>query len=128
MCSVDLKRVLYIEDDVAIRAIVSLALQSLGGMSVRAYATATEALAMVKSFDPHMILLDAMMPDMDGAETLRVLRKLPQTEDTPVVFITAKLPPEGSSYFQRLGAQAVIFKPFDPMQLPARLQRIWDEV
>lgn len=127
MPSLGLKRVLYIEDDEAIRMIVSLALRSIGGMSVQTYGTAREALETVESFEPHMILLDAMMPDMDGAETLRALRNLPQTADTPIVFITAKLPSEGRSYFHRLGAQAVIFKPFDPMQLPARLHDIWGE-
>jgi CheY-like chemotaxis protein len=68
-----------------------------------------------------------MMPDLDGPETLIALRKLPQTENTPVIFITARVQPSEVQAYLALGALAVIAKPFDPTTLADRIKDIWRE-
>jgi len=70
-------------------------------------------------------LLDVMMPEMDGPDTLHALRGLEQTVATPVIFMTAKVQPHEITQYKQLGALDVIAKPFDPMQLPDEIRAIW---
>ena len=79
------------------------------------------------SFHPDLVLLDVMMPGMDGPETLRRLRELPSVARTPVVFMTAKVQSRDLERYHELGAAEVIFKPFDPMTLSDQVRRIWHE-
>ena len=74
---------------------------------------------------PDLILLDVMMPGMDGPSTLKALREQPLTATTPVIFMTAKVQPYEVAEYKRLGALDVIAKPFDPMQLSATINAIW---
>ena len=85
-----------------------------------------EALLAADSSTPDLILLDVMMPGMDGPTTLEHLRTRPELADTPVIFITAKVQANEIEYFKSLGAVDVIAKPFDPVTLASQVQAIWD--
>lgn len=119
-------RVLMVEDDADIRAIAHLSLTAVGGCIVAPCASGAEALAQATAFGPDLVLLDVMMPDMDGPTTLAALRKLPGMATVPVVFMTAKVQPQEVQAYRELGATDVVPKPFDPMTLPATLRAILD--
>ncbi|HSD59460.1 MAG TPA: response regulator [Burkholderiales bacterium] len=121
----ELKRVLHVDDDPDILAVTRMALEKIGGMMLRQCARGGEAPAAAIEFAPDLIVLDVMMPDMDGAATLKALRALPATAAIPVVFMTAKAQPEERASLLGLGALGVIVKPFNPLTLPDELRRIW---
>lgn len=121
-----LQRILHAEDDPSIQAVARLALEMIGGYQVLACSSGQEALQQAVGFAPQLILLDVMMPGMDGLETLARLRALIDLDSVPVVFMTAKAQPEEVEQLLRLGARDVIVKPFDPMQLAARISSIWE--
>jgi len=125
MSTASLQRILYVEDDPDIRTIANLALSVVGGLTVEVCRSGAEALARAEDFRPDMVVLDVMMPDMDGPETLARLRLLPQTAATPAVFMTAKVQSSEVSHYMSLGALGVISKPFDPMQLAQQLRALW---
>ncbi|GAO36208.1 chemotaxis protein CheY [Sulfuricella sp. T08] len=120
-----LTRILYVEDEPDIQMVARLALETLGGFTVEVCSSGNEAIARAPEFQPQFILLDVMMPGMDGPTTLKLLRGLPQTASTPVVFMTAKVQPSEVAYYKELGAVDVIPKPFDPMTLAGRVEEIW---
>jgi CheY-like chemotaxis protein len=110
-------RILHVDDEPDIREIVDLSLSLNEDFKVRACASGEEALAAAAEWSPELILLDVMMPRMDGPTTLSSLRKNPKTADIPVLFMTARAQPREVEQFIALGAQGVISKPFDPMTL-----------
>lgn len=118
-------RILVVEDDTDIRAIAQMALEGIGHHVVRCVDSGREALAQAPTFAPDLILLDVMMPAMDGPETLHALRRVPTLAATPTVFLTAKTHSSDIEYLRGLGAAAVIVKPFDPMTLSATIEGIW---
>ncbi|HSF15238.1 MAG TPA: response regulator [Vicinamibacteria bacterium] len=120
-----LKRILLVEDDPDIQEVAALALTSLGRFVVETCSSGPEAIAAVPNFRPQLILLDVMMPGMDGLRTLEALRALPETADAPVVFLTAKAQREEIEKYKRAGAADVLVKPFEPARLPERLEHIW---
>jgi DNA-binding response OmpR family regulator len=120
-----LKRLLFVEDEVDIQVVARLALEAVGGFQVFICSSGQEALANAPDFGPDLILLDVMMPGMDGPSTLKALRELPLTATTPVIFMTAKVQPYEVAEYKRLGALDVIAKPFDPMRLSANINAIW---
>jgi two-component system OmpR family response regulator len=126
MGSPPLKRILMIEDEPDIQAIAQLALEALGGFQVRICGTGREGVQAAGTFHPDLILLDVMMPGMDGPSTLRVLRTLAQTVVTPVIFMTAKVQPQEIAEYHAIGVLDVIAKPFDPMTLSETILAIWD--
>ncbi len=113
--------VLYVEDEPDIRNVGKRAMQSIGKFNVREYASGEEAVA-IKDFTPDVIVLDVMMPGMNGPETLKRLRELPATAQTPVIFMTAKVQASEVSEYMALGAIGVIAKPFDPMTLAQQIR------
>lgn len=121
-----LKRILYVEDEPDIQTVARLALETLGGFTVEICSSGNEALSRAPDFQPQLILLDVMMPSMDGPSTLKMLRRLPQFASTPVVFMTAKVQPSEIAHYLQLGAVGVIPKPFDPMILSNQMQDIWE--
>jgi CheY-like chemotaxis protein len=121
-----LERILCVEDEEDIRKIQAIALESLGGFKVRVCASGAEAIQEAAAFAPQLILLDVMMPGMDGPTTLKSLRTLAGLEETPVIFVTAKIQPEEVDYYLELGALEVIAKPFDPMKLASQVREIWE--
>jgi CheY-like chemotaxis protein len=120
-----LERILYVEDDNDIREVVGMALGDVGGLEVCLCASGGEAVQKAEAFAPDLIVLDVMMPDMDGPATLSALRKLPSLGQVPVVFMTAKVQPSEVAEFLSLGAVDVVAKPFDPMTLAQSLRNIW---
>ncbi len=121
-----LQRILYVEDEPDIQTVAKLALEGIGGFTVETCNSGTEALERVDDFDPDLILLDVMMPGMDGPSTLQALRARPTTATTPIVFMTAKVQPQEIAQFKALGALDVVAKPFDPMTLAQTIRSIWD--
>lgn len=120
-----LERILYVEDDPDIQAIALMVLDSISGFAVAPCSSGSEALVKAVAFAPDLVLLDVMMPGMDGPETLKALRQFPELQNTPVVFMTAKVQPQEIQEYMALGAVGVIAKPFDPMTLTQQLQDVW---
>ena len=120
-----LTRILYVEDEPDIRMVAQMALQAVGGFTVIACASGQEALDAAPGAAADLLLLDVMMPGMDGPTTLKGLRQLPATANTPVIFMTAKVQAAEVAVYKGLGALEVIPKPFDPMELSTQIQRIW---
>lgn len=120
-----LARILYVEDEPDIQAVAKLALEMIGGFEVRLCDNGVQALAAVGDFAPDLILLDVMMPGMDGPGTLQQLRANPSTADIPVIFLTARVQPPDVAHYQSMGALDVIAKPFDPMTLASQIRQIW---
>jgi len=123
-----LSRILFVEDDPDIQVVATLALESLGGFSVLACGSGAEALARFAELAPDLVLLDVMMPGMDGPATLEALRRLPGGSTTPVVFMTARVQAHEVSRYKALGAVEVISKPFDPMRLAETVREIWSSL
>nr|WP_299243833.1 response regulator [uncultured Halomonas sp.] len=119
------QRVLHVEDDESIIAITRVALEALGGLSVLSCSHGEQAIALAPAYDPDLLLLDVMMPDMDGPTTLIELAKVLDVSRRPVVFMTAKTARADNQLYFDLNASAVIDKPFDPVDLASRLKTIW---
>lgn len=120
-----LKKILYVEDEADIQAIAQIALENVGGFELNICSSGQEAIENGPDFKPDLILLDVMMPGMDGPTTLEELRKLPELDSTPVMFMTAKVQPQEVAHFKSLGAIEVIAKPFDPMKLAETINNAW---
>jgi two-component system OmpR family response regulator len=86
-----------------------------------------DALAELPGFEPDIVLLDVMMPGMDGPDTFRAIRKLDGYENVPIIFMTAKIMEKDRDHYRALGAAGVIAKPFDPMTLSDQIREIWDQ-
>jgi CheY-like chemotaxis protein len=125
MSDATLSRILYVEDDHDVRKLASFALKAVGGFMVEACASGEEALEKAAGFGPQLLLLDVMMPGMDGPTTLQRLRDLPETAAVPAVFMTAKVQPHEVQRYRDLGSLDVISKPFDPMTLSTQVRQIW---
>ncbi|MGM0554253.1 MAG: response regulator [Pseudomonadota bacterium] len=123
----ELQRILYVEDEPDIQAVAELALETVGGYTVKTCASGEEAVRDAEGFAPDLILLDVMMPGMDGPTTLEALRGIPALAGVPVAFMTAKVQPSEMEHYKSLGARDVIAKPFDPMTLSDQVRRIWQE-
>lgn len=120
-----LKHILLVEDDPDIQEVARMALESLGGFEVALASTGQEALDKFPTLHPDLVLLDVMMPGMNGPTTLARLRQTTTGAQTPVVFMTAKVQPHEVTQYKELGAIDVISKPFDPMTLSSQLLEIW---
>lgn len=120
-----LQRILMVDDDSDIRTVAEISLTAVGGFTVEVCASGPEALEKAPAFGPDLILLDVMMPGMDGPTTLKGLREIPALAQTPVIFMTAKVQPREVAQLVACGALDVLAKPFDPMALPDALRRIW---
>lgn len=118
------KKILYVEDEQDIRTVGCMALQAVGGFDVVACASGPEAIAAAARARPDLLLLDVMMPGLDGPATLAALREIPETASTPVIFMTAKVQAAEVAQYRSLGALDVIPKPFDPMQVSDEILRI----
>jgi len=118
------KHILYVDDEADIREVAQMALELEPGFEVRCAASGAEALVVAREWRPHLIMLDVMMPELDGPSTLSRLRAEPSTAATPVIFITARTQVQEVEAFLSLGAVGVIAKPFDPMQLGSQVREL----
>jgi CheY-like chemotaxis protein len=121
-----LKKILYAEDEKDIRDIATMALEAVGGFTLKACSSGETVLQVAIEFAPDLILLDVMMPGLDGINTFKGLRKLPELKNTPIIFMTAKVQSQEVEKYKEMGVIDVIHKPFDPMSLPTQLRTIWD--
>ncbi|MBW2942782.1 response regulator [Zhongshania aquimaris] len=121
----ELSRLMYVEDEPDIRVVANIALTQVAGFTVATPNNGAEALKLISSFMPQLILLDVMMPGMDGPQLLERIRELSDFVETPIVFITAKAQSEEIQKLKSMGAVAVITKPFNPMTLGEEIRTIW---
>lgn len=126
MENTSLKRILYVEDEPDIQVVARLALENIGGFTLKVCSSGNEAVSAAADFAPDMIVLDVMMPGLDGPTTLQELRKISSLADTPAVFMTAKVQPQEVAHYKRIGAIDVIVKPFDPITLSSSLAAVWE--
>lgn len=117
-------KLLLIDDDEDIRKIGKLSLEAVGKHQVATAASAIEGIQAAISDQPDLILMDMMMPGMDGLAALSELRRLPALRQIPVLFITAKVQMSEAARYIALGAIGVIHKPFDPMTLPREVSAL----
>jgi len=106
--------------------VVEFALEDEEGLTLKLCESGQAVLDSVAEFAPDLILLDVMMPGMDGPTTLQRLHEMPDLGETPVVFVTAKVQPHEVEQFKALGAVDVIAKPFDPMSLAKQVRAAWE--
>lgn len=126
MMAPPLTKILIIEDDSDIQTVARMALETVGGFTVEACGSGKDAIEVAPQFMPDVILLDVMMPEMDGPTTLQHLRTDAVVGATPVIFCTAKAMPTELEHYKALGAAGVIAKPFDPMTLAQQVRDIWN--
>lgn len=119
-------RILYVDDDGDIRTIVEMALSLDPAVTVRAAASGAAALRLIDTdpWRPDAIILDVMMPEMDGIALLAALRERPGLADTPALFMTARGHESDAIRPQLVGATGVILKPFDPIELVGTVRRL----
>jgi CheY-like chemotaxis protein len=116
-------RILVVDDEDDIRRVATLSLERVGGWEVVPASSAAEAVAAAEGGGLDAVLLDVMMPDVDGPATLQRLRPI-LGPGVPIVFLTAKVQPADVDRLRGLGAIGVLAKPFDPMRLPGELAEV----
>ncbi|KAA0694091.1 response regulator [Halopseudomonas laoshanensis] len=119
----ELERILHIDDQKGMLEIARIALEIIGGFSLRSCSSGAEGLAQLDAFEPQLILLDVSMPGMDGPATLARLRQLPAWADTPVVFTATRAQEQDAQHLP--GVVGMLIKPFDPMTLADQVNAIW---
>ena len=117
-------KVLIIDDEDDVRSIASMSLGMVGQMDVVEASSGGEGIAAAQREQPDVILLDMMMPDMDGLATIRLLKSSTETSSIPVIFLTAKAMTSEIETLKRAGALGVITKPFNPMMLTRDVQEL----
>jgi CheY-like chemotaxis protein len=120
-----LDKIMLVEDDPDIQEVAVMALADFGGFTVEVCSSGLEALERVGDIAPDLVLLDVMMPGMDGPTALKELKADAATSAIPVVFMTARSQPHEVEEYKALGAVDVITKPFDPIQLGDVVRGIW---
>ena len=118
------RRVLVIDDEDDIREVAQLALEAVAGWEVFSASSGAEGLRIAAERMPDAILLDVMMPEMDGPSTFRALQAQPATAAIPVILLTAKVQASDRTRFQDLGVRGVLTKPFDPMELAREVEEV----
>lgn len=126
MTTKPLERVCYVEDDEDIQRIVRMSLERVGKMKVEIVGDPMVAIDAIIGFKPDLVMLDWMMPGMDGPTLFKQLQENPNTKDFPVVFMTAKASPSEMEELRSLGALGAISKPFSPKDLPEQLRALWN--
>ena len=121
-----LRRILCVDDERDILDVAQMCLEVVGGYNVTCCEGGQAALRQAAADPPDLILLDVMMPNMNGPETLKALRKSQALKAIPVVFMTARVQTNEVKSYLKLGAVAVIPKPFDPMALAGEVQKAWE--
>ena len=120
-----LSRICYVEDDEDIQRIVRMSLEKIGRMTVEVVGDPMVAIERMIAFKPDLVLLDWMMPGMDGPTLYRKMLETAAVKSLPVVFITAKASSRELDELRKLGAAGAISKPFSPRDLPDQLRAIW---
>lgn len=119
-------RILYAEDEPDVQTIVEISVWSTSSFEIKTCKNGKLLLECVEEYNPDLILLDVMMPEMDGPTTYKNLQANEKTKKIPVIFITAKAQSHEVELFKETGVIGVITKPFDPVTLCSEIQKIWD--
>lgn len=119
-------RICYVEDDEDIQRIVRMSLEKIGKMTVEVVSDPMTAIERMIAFKPDLVMLDWMMPGMDGPTLFRRMQETPGIKSLPVVFITAKASQRELDELRSLGALGTISKPFSPKDLPEQLKALWN--
>ncbi|MCH2547450.1 MAG: response regulator [Alphaproteobacteria bacterium] len=122
-----LKHVLCVDDSEDILEVAQMCLETMADIKVNCLNSGMKAVEQAVGINPDLILLDVMMPQMDGPTTLQELRKIPELANTPIVFMTARVQPAEVEEYMELGASGVICKPFDPMTIADEIQAVWEK-
>ena len=117
---------MLVDDSPDVREVARLSLEQVGGYTVHICDSGESALELAKTVTPDLLLLDVMMPGMDGPALLRALKERDKFVDVPVIFLTAKDDQGELESLKSLGVAAVIGKPFNPVSLPDRIREIWE--
>ncbi len=123
-----LQRILLADDEPDILEISRIALETVGGYEVAVCESGTGFLELLPEFKPDLVIIDALMPDMNGLEVLSRMRLADGFGKTPAVFLTGLVLERDLRNLRASGAEAVITKPFDPMKLPQRIDEIWKAI
>jgi CheY-like chemotaxis protein len=115
------RRILIIDDEDDIRQVAALSLETVAGWEVITASSGIQGIRRAQDEKPDAILLDVMMPGMDGPTTFLELRKIPEIAEIPVILLTAKVQGADQKRFANLGVSAVLFKPFDPLTLARQM-------
>lgn len=118
------KRILVIDDEYHLCVVVQACLENLGGWTVSIATSGAEGLEQAETEQPDAILMDVMMPDMDGPTLFQSLQSQPTTKTIPVIFLTAKVQTSDRFNLQQLGVAGVIPKPFDPLKLSDQISEM----
>lgn len=124
----ELKRILCVDDEADLRAIEQMCLETVGDYEVLQAANGEEAIRVAREQKPDIILLDVMMPGMDGPTALSRMREDATIAHIPVIFMTARVRPSEIEEYIAQGAIGVISKPFDPMQLAQQVETFWNNL
>lgn len=119
-------RVLLIDDEDDIREVASLCLSAVGGMEVIEAASGPEGVELARQRKPDLVVLDMMMPGVDGPATMTQLRDDEATREIPVIFLTARASASDTSRLESMGAIGVLTKPFDPATLADQVRRLYE--
>jgi CheY-like chemotaxis protein len=121
---VNIKKVLLIDDDPDVRRIGSMSLRKLGGFEVLLASSGAEGLVTAEQSLPDLILLDILMPGLDGMVTIAELKKSPMAKAIPVIFLTGARDLSPPEKIREVGALGVIYKPIDPLRLPSQAREL----
>ena len=123
-----LKKIIYVDDQMDILLVAKYALSEIGEYEVLMCESGTEALAKIEEYNPDLIILDVMMPELDGPQTLSQIREIESFKTTPTIFITAKTFPNEVTNLMSCDVDVigVIPKPFDPITISTTIQSTWN--
>src|SRR5262245_38668552 len=122
-----LNHILCIDDEAHIQEVAKMCLEMVAGFTVTCLSSGTEAVEQAAVIKPDLILIDVMMPEMDGPSTLKKLRENVALDDITVVFMTARVRPAEVQEYLKMGAAGVVPKPFDPMKISDQVTDIWND-
>lgn len=121
-----LEKVLIIDDDADILTVSSMALKTLLHIEVLCAGSGQKGIDLALTSSPDLILLDMMMPVMDGITTMQKIKENPQLKNIPIIFFTAKVTKDEISKYKELGILDIITKPFDPLSLGKSIEKLWE--
>ena len=125
MGAITLQRILLADDEPDILEIARIALETVGGFEVSVCSSGKKLLERLSEFEPDLVIVDVLMPDMTGPEVFEEIRKRPEFDEIPVIYLTGVIQEEELDDLHKTGIADVILKPFDPMTLADRVNRIW---
>ncbi len=122
-----LRKILFVDDDADILTITKHVFKAEKNFEIRYASSGKEAILFAQEFHPDLILLDVMMPQIDGISTMKILRNTQGTESIPIIFFSAKITPDELDTYRKAGVLGILTKPFDPLTFVQCILNIWDD-